>query len=64
MEITIGQKAPVLEGSVVDADGNPVPGTVTLVADPQRPGHTLLYPTAKADQNGKFRLPIRGAGEL
>jgi beta-lactamase regulating signal transducer with metallopeptidase domain/protocatechuate 3,4-dioxygenase beta subunit len=56
MEIVVSREAPVMEGSVVDADGNPVPGTVTLVADPQRPGHTMLYPTAKADQKGKFRF--------
>jgi protocatechuate 3,4-dioxygenase beta subunit len=56
IEIAISQKAPVLEGSVVDADGNPVPGSVTLVPDPPRPGHSLLYPTAKADQQGRFRF--------
>ena len=31
-------------------------GAVTLVPDPQRPGHSLLYPTANADQQGKFRF--------
>jgi len=56
LEIIMSRKTPVLEGSVTDADGNPITGTVTLVADPARPGHPLLYPTAKADQNGKFRL--------
>jgi protocatechuate 3,4-dioxygenase beta subunit len=56
IEITISRKAPVFDGSVVDAGGNPVPGTVTLVPDPEQPGHSLLYPTAKADQQGKFRF--------
>jgi hypothetical protein len=57
IEIVMSPKSPVLEGSVTDAGGNPISGTVTLVADPERPGHPLLYPTAKADQNGKFRFP-------
>jgi beta-lactamase regulating signal transducer with metallopeptidase domain/protocatechuate 3,4-dioxygenase beta subunit len=56
LEIVVSRKAPVLDGSVTDADGNALPGTVTLVADPERPGHPLLYPTARADQNGKFRF--------
>jgi hypothetical protein len=62
LEVTISQKAPVLEGALVDADGNPTAGTVTLVADPQRPGHPLLYPTASADQNGKFRFQAVAPG--
>jgi beta-lactamase regulating signal transducer with metallopeptidase domain/protocatechuate 3,4-dioxygenase beta subunit len=56
MEISIGQKGPVLEGTLVDAEGNPVSGTVTLVPDTPRPGQSLFYPTAKADQAGKFRF--------
>lgn len=56
LEITISRKAPVFDGSVVDADGKPVPGTVTLVPDPQRPGHSLLYPTAQTDEQGQFRF--------
>ena len=62
IEMTISQKAPALAGSVVDADGNPVAATVTLVADPQRPGHLLLYPTANADQNGNFRFQSAAPG--
>jgi beta-lactamase regulating signal transducer with metallopeptidase domain/protocatechuate 3,4-dioxygenase beta subunit len=56
LEIAISPKAPVFDGSVVDADGKPAPGTVTLVPDPQRPGHSLLYPTAQTDDQGQFRF--------
>ena len=54
LEAVISPKAATLDGIVRDEDGNPVTGTVTLVPVPARPGHGRLYPSATADQQGKF----------
>jgi len=54
LEVLISRRAAVLDGTVKDADGNPVSGTVTLVPVPPRPGHPSLYPTATADEHGFF----------
>ena len=53
----VSPKAASLDGTVVDEDGNPVSGTVTLVPEPARPGHGRLYPSATADQQGRFSFP-------
>ncbi len=56
LELTVSPKAAVLEGTLVDNEGKPVAGTVTLVPVPDRRCHGRLYPTATADAHGKFRF--------
>jgi hypothetical protein len=57
LELGVSRKAATLVGNLVDDDGKPVEGTVTLVPVPARPGIRRLYPTAKADAQGAFQFP-------
>jgi beta-lactamase regulating signal transducer with metallopeptidase domain len=57
LEIVISPKAATVEGTLQDGDGKPVPGTVTLIPDPPRPGFARLYSTTNATQQGRFHLP-------
>jgi len=56
VEITASAKAGVVEG-LVQADDKPAAGSVvTLVPEPLRPNHPLLYKKVSADPNGLFRI--------
>jgi hypothetical protein len=57
LELGVSRKAATLQGNLVDGDGKPVAGTVTLVPVPPQPGIRRLYPTVKADDQGAFRFP-------
>jgi hypothetical protein len=58
LEAVISAKAAVLQGVAQDEDGKPAPGsTVTLVPVPPSFGHSRLYPSATADQQGHFQFP-------
>lgn len=63
LEVTVSPKAAVLDGTLVDDDGKPAAGTVTLVPVPQRTGQARLYPTAMADAQGRFRFPAITPGK-
>ncbi|MBZ5586190.1 MAG: carboxypeptidase-like regulatory domain-containing protein, partial [Acidobacteriia bacterium] len=62
LELIVSRKSAVLEGTLLDDDGKPVSGTVTLVPDPPRPGNSHWYPTARADAAGAFRFPTLTPG--
>jgi protocatechuate 3,4-dioxygenase beta subunit len=57
LELTASRKAAVIEGAVLDEDGKPARGTVTLVPDPPRPAQGSWYPSTTADAQGSFRFP-------
>ncbi|MGD0500292.1 MAG: M56 family metallopeptidase [Bryobacteraceae bacterium] len=56
LDLVVSPTAATLDGVVLGEDGKPVAGTVTLVPDRQYPGRATLYPSAKADAQGRFRL--------
>jgi beta-lactamase regulating signal transducer with metallopeptidase domain/protocatechuate 3,4-dioxygenase beta subunit len=58
LEIVISPKAGSIVGAVTDRSGKLLPGgTVTLVPATPSPGHDHLYPIARVDETGRFRIP-------
>jgi hypothetical protein len=62
LELGVSTKAARLEGTLVDDDGKPAAGTVTVVPVPARPGVRRLYPTTKANAQGVFSFPSLAPG--
>lgn len=57
LQIVISQAAAQIDGTALDGDGKPAPGSmVTLIPDPPRPEKSYLYQTANTDQNGQFQF--------
>jgi len=57
LQVSLGSRAPIIEGVVQDAEGRPVPGAiVTLVPNIPSPGKLHLYPSTTGDQLGRYRI--------